>query len=242
MSESETNSDIITSNVSLFYSFISIGATILNILLALVPASDVYNIYLTKDTEKYPYAFFLMQSFGNFFWTIYGFKLNSMVLIITSIVAMVLNMIYMIIFIYCKPIKMNIKIDYILGYLLIFIALFFMEIESNIKPHVFGTIGFMFSILSALTTMQKIKEILEFHDSHYIPIRLNIVYFTNSVFWVIYGILNDYNFYIIVPNTLSICLNGFDIFLYIKYVNEEKTTDKNENKDTNLECKLNEEK
>lgn len=58
MSESDTNSDIITSNVSLFYSFISIGATILNILLALVPASDVYNIYLTKDTEKYPYAFF----------------------------------------------------------------------------------------------------------------------------------------------------------------------------------------
>lgn len=224
---SQASEQLEQSHTSIFYSFISLGATILNILLAIVPASDVYNIFLTKDTEKYPYAFFLMQSLGNFFWTFYGLKINSFVVIITSLVAMILNMIYMLIFIYCKQIKTNIKIDYMIGYILIFFSLFFIEFETNIKASVFGTIGTMFSILSALTTMQKLKEILEFHDSHYIPIRLNVVYFTNSLFWVIYAILNNYNIYILIPNSLSICLNGFEIFLYVKYTHESINNDEN---------------
>ena len=87
---------------------------------------------------------------------------------------------------------------------------------------VYGFIASLLSTLTVISTLQKIKEILKYRDISYIPIRLIITYFINRVIWQLYAILNNYHIYLIIPCTFGITLNGYQIYLYWVFSNEDQ--------------------
>ena len=206
----------------LLFSIVSFLGLVLYCIRVTIPITDIYEIYRTKEVSKYPYLVLISFSFSAYFWTFYGIKQESKALFYSSFYGFLLNMIYLIVFIISTSYTYEIKNIMIAAYLFIFATLLVVEYLFNLPNNFYGFIGNIFSILSVIATLHKIKEILQYRDISYIPIKLMITYFLNSCLWEMYGILSNFDLFLIVPNLLGIALNGFQVFIYYKFSSENQ--------------------
>ena len=166
-----------------------------------LPIFDIYEIYKTKQVDKYPYMIFIVFSITGYFWTVYGIKINAYTILLSSSFSMIMNMSYFIIFIISTSNTSKVKTIMISGYLLIFIILLIIEFIINPSAQVYGYISSTSSCLSVSSTIQKIREILKYRDISYIPFKLIFTYFLSCLIFCLLWYFNRLGF--ICDNTKS---------------------------------------
>jgi uncharacterized protein with PQ loop repeat len=85
------------------------------------------------------------------------------------------------------------------------------------------------NIAMFVSPLQKIQEVYKTKDNSYIPIQISIVLTINCLIWTSFGMLRNFNLYIIIPNTIGVIFSLFQIYLWFKFNNSENIKSKDDN-------------
>ncbi len=205
----------------ILFAFDSFMCLIINCLLMIIPTLDILHIYKTKETNKYPYLYLILTAVCYYAWAVYGWKVDALPLLWSSLIGVMFNIIFVIVFIYSTLLNSKFKLFLSFSFLFVFILLLIIESLINISENIYGLFGSISECIVAVSTIQKLKEAIMLRDISYIPIRLIITFWVNNIFWIWYAIeLKD--FFIILPNVMAFLLNSIQISLYRIYSGEIK--------------------
>ena len=206
----------------------------LAILFFLSPITIIVNLIKTKDNSKIPYLLFISVIINCQLYVIYGLKISVFFVWFCNMIGFVLNLFYLIMYIEfcdysrCKKIMLNFSC---LFYLLI--STYLMFTFKNNQDHI-ALAAMIINIISFVTPLQKISEVMKTKDNTYIPIGVSICLLLNCIFWCLFGMCKNFNYYIIIPNFIGIILACAQIIIYIIYESMKiKTHDRLEKQDNN---------
>lgn len=215
----------------LFIILLEIIGNLISIGVNTVSSIDIYHMYKTKENvDKFPYLMFIPFILNNFFWTIYGFKLDSLPIIACSLYGYIANNIYLVFYILSTTLAKNTQHNLIAIQIISQILLYTIINSFSPDPSFYGFIASSFSILTVISTIQKIYYAMTKKDNSYIAIKVVSVIFCSSCIWFTIGTQLDYNIYIMIPNSIGIVICGFQIYLYKKLSKQGNSISKQENK------------
>jgi len=213
--------------------------TIFSLLYFITPAIQIVRVFLGKSSkESVPLFLLLSIIFNCLFWIIHGTKNgNSWVtLFLSNGVGFLVNISLLYSYLY---IFLNKQIKYFLFYS-VFILNLLIEITYLIYRYVFlghedkdnsYTIGFVATIVNVIMYASPLTNVFQLfktgnHES--LPIITNLFGFFATLFWMIYGIKQNYSD-TIVSNGVSLGFVSIQIllwaFFYFKGSNNEEQSD-----------------
>lgn len=205
-------------NMISFQDLLGIIGLFLTILSYLIPLPDLYRMYKYKGdaVSKFPYLIFICQIISCQFWVLYGFEIDLLPLKVSESIGLIINLLFIIVYamcLYIKPYKKKVLVTWIVIVYMIFL---FICLDNKTIQIIYGPLGNTFSIITTLSTVQHIKEVLVYKDSSYIAINIVSVYLIDSIDWFLYSILlSDFNLFL--SNLIGICVCGFQVYFYFKY-------------------------
>ena len=188
----------------------------LNCVLLSVPLYDIYEIYYSKETDKYPYSYLLFSSYNCYVWFIYGFKESKLALEWSCFYGTIVNIFCLIVFILSTQLYSYTKHILNSCFILTFVILIVLEFYLEISPHIYGLTGCIIEVIVAISTVQKIQEAILYRDIRYIPIRIVVIFFLANISLLLYAyILSD--IYLTIPNLVAFTCNSYQIYLYFLF-------------------------
>lgn len=147
-----------------------------------LPGQQIYEIYQTKKTQKFPYTVLLCTLCNCTLWEIYFTKhYEGFYLWINAVFGICINVIYLLVFIYHLEIE-SLKKKFLMACTLMFP---FMTIQLwnyfDINVQNTGLICFFFNCSLFVAPMQKVKFCIEEQDNQYLPIKLIVLNLLGSI-------------------------------------------------------------
>lgn len=210
--------------------------SILTIFSYFVPIPDMHRMYKYKGeaVKKFPYLIFIGQILSCHFWVLYGFQIGLLTLKISESIGLVMNLIFILLYVQCLETTSYSKIQLIsiwivTSYVVLIILCFYIEII--IKSY--GFLANFFSIFCIFSTIQNIKQVILLKDNAYIAINIVIVYFINYLSWFLYGIsLSDIN--LSICNFIGVVVCGCQIVVYYKIERDKVVFDGGDGKEKEM--------
>jgi solute carrier family 50 protein (sugar transporter) len=190
-------------------------ANIMSIIFYIAPTMIIIDLCKTKDWKKVPYLMFSFTILNCLFWFIYGFQKNFWAVYLNNGIGIVLNSIYLCIFISHVPdLSLTMKIImniFVITFNVTFIVNFFLFVKN---VEIAGTIAMIFNILMFFSSLQKIVEVFAYRDNSYIPFLTIVSLMFACALWLLYGILQKMNMYLVIPNSLGLTISLFQVILW----------------------------
>ncbi len=210
---------------SLFMNIFGWVGTSLALFFFISPITLMYNLIKGKiDLKIIPWVLLIANTSNCVLWVAYGLPQGEeklQVWVCNSIGA-VLNLIYMCIY---YVYLMDKRVFESIGVVFILVAtsggifyIFYEFIDYNIN----GKIALGFNILMYAAPSQKILEMFKTGNYNIIPIHITIIGIFNASSWLIYGILNNMDWNIIIPNSLGDLFGLVTLISWIYYFRKAK--------------------
>lgn len=209
---------------------VGFSANILSIVFYISPTMLIIDLCRTKDTSKIPYWMFIFTILNCLFWFIYGVQKGFWAVYLNNGLGLVMNLIYLCIFIsHCQNLSLSTR--WLLNILAFgfsagFIASFIIFV-TNVE--VAGTVAMVFNICMFFSSLQKIADVFKYRDNTYIPFIPIVCLMMASTIWLLYGILQGMNMYLIIPNSIGLTISLFQVILWYVFNYPESMREKQAN-------------
>jgi len=222
-------------NMDTISTVIGILGNITAVLLFLSPVPTFCEIVKKRSIGSYsavPYV----CSLGNcLIWVFYGLPIitPNLILVITiNGFGVVMETLYLLIYIPCAQRKVKVKILIILLAVLVFygimIALTLTVLPIDKRSLFVGTIAAVLNTAMYAAPLTAMKNVIETKSVDSMPFLLSLCTLINSCLWAIFGILKKDPF-IIIPNVLGVLFGIMQISLYGFYHNYQRAGEAHDN-------------
>jgi len=213
-------------------------AFFLGLFLFALPAELLWNLVNKKQEAKFiPYMVFVTSICCGYFWITYALKLGFVPIYIQNMIACFIHTIYLSVFLIHiteydikKSALIIISIlgaEYIIEYI----------IWNYISTSLIGVICIFVTSFVYMSPSQKIGEMFRTGNHNILPIKITLTVLVLSFSWVLYGILNDFDINIVIPNFIGFVVSLVSAYywreLYIKNSENGVTFITNENSENN---------
>lgn len=197
---------------------------------SILPLYLIIDMWKTKNTEKIPYFLFIFSLLNCVFWMAYGIIENKWPIYVGNGIGTLTSCFYLFNFLIYYFEETSKKILLIMMIVLCTFLLFFLLLSYK-NEKVIGIIACIMNTLMYISPLQKINEVFKYNDNSYIPIWISILIVVNCIFWVGYGILQNFNLYLIIPNGLGILVGIIQIIIWFRFKKGENIHKKNEDEE-----------
>lgn len=197
---------------------------VVSFMVFLAPVPTFYQIYKKKSTEGFQSVPYVVGLFSAMLWIYYAFlKPNTTLLITINSVGVVIETIYIVLFLVYGTKKARMQTTKLIVLLIVcgygFIIL---STQFLVKPaHRFNVVGWIcliFSLCVFVAPLGIMRKVIKTKSVEYMPFLLSLFLTLSAVMWFFYGLLlHDY--YIGVPNILGFTFGVIQMVLYGIYRN-----------------------
>ena len=199
-----------------FSTFISYFASTITIALITSNALSSKNHDQNKEKSKeYLYFKYIILTLNGLFWSIYGLKIDSKALFACNIFGLLVYTYSLVNHIIAVDNERKIKYISIMVFSLIMIYLIFHS--HYVHTYFSGVFALLISILSRYSALVNIKDTMDQKDKSNISIKSVLLCIISSMAWILFGILENHNLFLIIPNLINSSIFGFQIYLYELY-------------------------
>lgn len=191
----------------------------------LAPLPTFYQIYKKKSTEGFQSLPYVVALFSAMLWIYYAFvKREAALLLITiNTFGIVVESIYLAIFLFYAPRKPRLSTIKLLLLLNVFgfgaMLLSTLYLSKGAKRlAIIGWICLVFNISVFAAPLFIIRQVIKTRSVEYMPFTLSMFLTINAVMWFFYGLLlKDY--YVALPNTLGFVFGLIQMGMYLIFRN-----------------------
>jgi solute carrier family 50 protein (sugar transporter) len=192
---------------------IALAANISAILFYISPIHIIMNLIKTKETKTVPYLLFLFTILNCELWVIYGFQDYSWEIYFNNSIGMVMNTIYITIFIfYLGDIRKKLVFLISIYGMIAIVFVYLMQVIAVKK--ITGLLAMILNIFMFLSPLQKSYEVFKYKTNIYIPLYLVISMLICTSLWIAVGILKNNDIFIIVPNSIGLGISLLQTLLF----------------------------
>ncbi|KAH0763734.1 hypothetical protein KY290_019807 [Solanum tuberosum] len=200
---------------------------IISFIVFLSPIPTFNKIYKKKSTEGYQSIPYVIALFSCMLWIYYALlKTNTTLLITINSFGMLIETIYVGLFLYYAPKKARVQTIKMLslfvvgGFGAIILVTEFL-FKGAIRGQVVGWICLIFSLCVFVAPLGIVRKVIKTKSVEYMPLLLSVFLTLSAVMWFFYGLLlKDIN--IAAPNVLGFIFGILQIVLYAIYSKKEK--------------------
>lgn len=183
-----------------------------------IPGKDIYNIYKTKITTKFPYFVLINTILNSVFWFYYWLHMRHPFFIFNTIYGITTNLFYLIVFINCLDITDEKRKKLIFISIVSPIIIYLMLLVFQITYEYVAIIATFFNTLMLASPLQKINKCFKEKDNSYLPLNIILLNTFSSTGYVIYAtVYYNWNVFLMITHTTSLFLGVFQIFVYYHF-------------------------
>ncbi|KAI4343576.1 hypothetical protein L6164_010910 [Bauhinia variegata] len=198
---------------------------VISFMVFLAPMPTFYQVYKKKCTEGFQSLPYIVALFSCMLWIYYALvkKEASLLLITINSFGIVIETIYLGIFLFYAPNKARLSTIKLLLLLNVFgfgaMLLSTLYLTKGAKRlNVIGWICLVFNISVFAAPLGILRRVIKTKSVEYVPLSLSFFLTVNAVMWFFYGLfLKDY--YIALPNTLGFLFGIVQMVFYMIYRN-----------------------
>lgn len=217
-------------NQTLAFAFGVLG-NIVSFTVFLAPLPTFYQIYKRKSAEGFQVLPYVVALFSCMLWIYYAIlKADAGLLLITiNSFGIVVELIYIGMFIYYAPRKVKMQTLKLLLLLNVFgfgvmLLLTILLVKPLKRLPVLGWICLVFNISVFAAPLGVMKKVIKTKSVEFMPFTLSLFLTVGAITWFFYGLfLQDY--YIAFPNVLGFLLGIVQMVLYLVYKNAKKVVE-----------------
>lgn len=195
---------------------------IVSFIVFLSPLPTFYTIYKKKTAEGYQSIPYVVALFSSMLWIYYAFlKTNTTLLITINSFGMLIETIYVGLFLYYAPKKARVNTVKMLlltvvgGFGAIIVVTQFV-FKGVVRGQIVGWICLIFSLCVFVAPLGIVRQVIKTKSVEYMPILLSVFLTISAVMWFFYGLLlKDVN--IAAPNILGFIFGILQMILYAMY-------------------------
>ncbi|XP_006347635.1 bidirectional sugar transporter SWEET10-like [Solanum tuberosum] len=195
---------------------------IISFIVFLSPIPTFNKIYKKKSTEGYQSIPYVIALFSCMLWIYYAFlKTNTTLLITINSFGMLIETIYVGLFLYYAPKKARVNTVKMLlltvvgGFGAIIVVTQFV-FKGVVRGQIVGWICLIFSLCVFVAPLGIVRQVIKTKSVEYMPILLSVFLTISAVMWFFYGLLlKDVN--IAAPNILGFIFGILQMILYAMY-------------------------
>ncbi|TMW81984.1 hypothetical protein EJD97_007205 [Solanum chilense] len=200
---------------------------IISFIVFLSPIPTFNKIYKKKSTEGYQSIPYVIALFSCMLWIYYAFlKTNTTLLITINSFGMLIETIYVSLFLYYAPKKARVNTVKMLlltvvgGFGAIILVTQFL-FKGVVRGQIVGWICLIFSLCVFVAPLGIVRQVIKTKSVEYMPILLSVFLTISAVMWFFYGLLlKDVN--IAAPNILGFIFGILQMILYAMYRKKHK--------------------
>ncbi|KAK4734911.1 hypothetical protein R3W88_009172 [Solanum pinnatisectum] len=200
---------------------------IVSFIVFLSPIPTFNKIYKKKSTEGYQSIPYVIALFSCMLWIYYAFlKTNTTLLITINSFGMLIETIYVGLFLYYAPKKARVHTVKMLlltvvgGFGAIILVTQFL-FKGVVRGQIVGWICLIFSLCVFVAPLGIVRQVIKTKSVEYMPILLSVFLTISAVMWFFYGLLlKDVN--IAAPNILGFIFGILQMILYAMYRKKDK--------------------
>ncbi|KAK7318311.1 hypothetical protein RJT34_03010 [Clitoria ternatea] len=198
---------------------------IISFMVFLAPLPTFYQVYKKKSTEGFQSLPYVVALFSAMLWIYYAFVKHehTFLLITINSFGIVVESIYLIVFLIYAPKKARLSTIKLLLLLNVFgfgaMLLSTLYLSKGAKRlAIIGWICLVFNISVFAAPLFIIRRVIKTRSVEYMPFTLSFFLTINAVMWFFYGLLlKDY--YVALPNTLGFLFGIIQMVMYLMYRN-----------------------
>ncbi|KAK4264543.1 hypothetical protein QN277_025703 [Acacia crassicarpa] len=198
---------------------------IISFMVFLAPMPTFYLIYKKKTAEGFQSYPYVVALFSCMLWIYYALVKNNATLLLITInsYGIVVEVIYLSIFLFYAPKKLKLATIKLLLLLNVFgfgamlLSTLYLS-HGNTRYQIIGWICLVVNISVFGAPLLIIRKVIKTRSVEYMPFTLSMFLTANAVMWFFYGLfLKDY--FIALPNTLGFLFGILQMVLYLMYRN-----------------------
>ncbi|CAA0816492.1 Bidirectional sugar transporter SWEET10 [Striga hermonthica] len=190
----------------------------------LAPISTFYQIYKKKSSEGYQSIPYVVALFSAVLWIYYAFlKTNTTLLITINSVGIVIETIYIVLYVVYASKSGKIQTAKLLGLLMgcgagLIVVTHFLVKSPVQRATIVGWICLIFSLCVFVAPLCIVRHVIRTKSVEHMPFLLSFFLTLSAVMWFFYGLLlKDFN--IAIPNVLGFTFGILQMVLYLMYKN-----------------------
>ncbi|XP_028765211.1 bidirectional sugar transporter SWEET10 [Neltuma alba] len=198
---------------------------IISFMVFLAPMPTFYLIYKKKSAEGFQSYPYVVALFSCMLWIYYALVKNNATLLLITInsYGIVVEIIYLAIFLVYAPKKLRLATIKLLLLLNVFgfgamlLSTLYLS-HGNTRYQIIGWICLVVNISVFAAPLLIIRKVIKTKSVEYMPFTLSMFLTANAVMWFFYGLfLKDY--FIALPNTLGFLFGIVQMVLYLMFRN-----------------------
>lgn len=203
---------------------IGVIGNVISVLMFLSPVNTFLRITKRKSTEEFESLPYICTLLNSSLWTYYGItKPGSYLVATVNGFGIVVEIVYVILFLIYAPPRMKIKTGILVGLLDVgFFAAAVVATRLALDGDArIDAIGFMCAGLNVImygSPLAAMKTVVTTKSVEYMPFLLSFFLFLNGGIWTFYAVLVD-DFFLGVPNGIGFLLGTTQLVLYAIYRN-----------------------
>jgi solute carrier family 50 protein (sugar transporter) len=211
---------------------VGFAANLLSIVFYISPTLIIVELVRNKETKRVPYLLFCATIMNCLFWFVYGIQKNFWAVYVNNGIGLMMNSVYLCLFIcHVQELKVGYRIFLNISVFTFIMLIIFTFLQFIKNEQVTGIIAMIFNIVMFFSSLQKIFEVFRFRDNSYIPFLTILSLMFACFLWLVYGILQKKNMYLIIPNGLGLAISLFQVILWFIYNNFDKNEKSNTSED-----------
>ncbi|CAO2826959.1 unnamed protein product [Amaranthus hypochondriacus] len=204
---------------------------IISFMVFLAPLPTFIRVYKKKSTEGFQSVPYVVAIFSAMLWIYYALlKGNSMLLITINVAGVIIETIYIVIYLTYAPIQARISTLKLLiamnicGFCSIVLFCHYL-IKADARVQVFGWICVAFSITVFAAPLSVMRTVIQTKSVEYMPINLSLCLTLTATIWFLYGFVQK-DLYITLPNVVGFMFGVAQMVLYAIYRKYDKAAQK----------------
>ncbi|XP_024027054.1 bidirectional sugar transporter SWEET17 [Morus notabilis] len=202
-----------------FSFFVGVIGNIISVLMFLSPVKTFWRIVKRRSTEDFDSLPYICTVLSTSLWTYYGITKPGEYLVATiNGFGIVVETIYVALFLLYAPLKMRAKTAILVGILDVgfFVAAILvtqLALQGETRIDALGFLGAGLNIIMYVSPLAAIKTVVTTKSVEYMPFFLSFFFFLNGGIWTFYALLvRDY--FLAVPNGIGFVLGIGQLVLY----------------------------
>ncbi|KAI5349484.1 hypothetical protein L3X38_002371 [Prunus dulcis] len=205
--------------------FIGVIGNIISVLMFLAPVGTFWRIVKHRSTEDFESLPYVCTFLNSFLWTYYGIIRPAGGLLVATVngFGVVVEIIYLILFLVYAPAKMRAKTAILIGtldvgFLVAVILATWLALQGETRIDALGFICAGLNIIMYGSPLVAMKTVITTTSVEYMPFFLSFFFFLNGGVWTLYAwLIRDV--FLGVPNGIGFLLGTTQLVLYAIYRN-----------------------
>ncbi|KAI5683467.1 hypothetical protein M9H77_04695 [Catharanthus roseus] len=207
---------------------IGIIGNVISFFLFLSPVPTFVTIWKAKSVQAFKPDPYLATILNCAMWTVYGLpfvKPDSILVLTINAIGLLIEAIYISIFlIYSDGAKRKKIVYFLLGEFIFWAIIFVITMAALHGPkrsYLVGIICLILNILMYASPLTVMRRVITTKSVKYMPFYLSLANFANGIIWFVYALLK-FDPFVLIPNGLGALSGAVQLILYATYYKSTK--------------------